>query len=80
MLTPQFSLRRLLLLVTACAVVSLILASGSRGYQWGLALSIAFGAAVALLLLYGLTYAMIQGLGLALARFQDRGKPDVTGR
>ena len=55
MLVPQFSLRMLLALVTACAGISLILSFGAKGRAW----AIATAMGVALLALMLVTYAFV---------------------
>ena len=72
MLAPQYSLRRLLALVTVCAFGCLIFAAAISGQLWAVAVSLAMGGVVVLLLVYGLTFAVVRGIGIALDRRRGR--------
>lgn len=68
MLTPQYSIRHLLLLVTLSAVVCLVAAVAARGYLWAVALSVALLSAMALLVIQGVLYIVTRTIGMALGR------------
>lgn len=76
MLTPQYSVRHLLLLVTLSAVVCLVPAVAARGYLWAIALSVALCGAIVLLAIQGLLYVVTRSIGAALGR---RGAKATSG-
>jgi len=69
MLIPQYTIRWLLGVTTACAGVFSILALGVRGVVWAAAVSIALGSLVILMLLYALLFALIWGVAMAVPRW-----------
>jgi len=72
---PQFSLFRLLALITLCGVLSLIPASTPEGRAGAVAAVLAVGSALIFLGIYGLLYLLTQGLARVLAR---RRRPVVA--
>jgi len=72
MLTPQFSLRRLLLIVTVSAVLCLIPAAAARGYLWGVGLALALVAAFVLAGLQVLLFAVSRLVGIVIERQEAR--------
>lgn len=72
MLAPQFSLRRLLALVTVSGVGCFAAAFAPRGHVWALAVLVAFAGLALLLLICGLTYLLILAIGDLLERRQRR--------
>lgn len=72
MLTPQFSLRRLLLIVTVSAVLCLIPAVATRGYLWGVGLALALGGEFVLAGIQVLLFAMSRVVGVYVEKQQAR--------
>lgn len=66
--TPQFSLRRLLVLVTVCAVLCLIPILTGNAKLWAAGVVVAVVAAALLLAVNAALYAVVQILGRTLAR------------
>ncbi len=64
MLTPQFSLRRLLLIVTVCAVLCLVPVVASRGYIWAVGLVLALAGAIVLAAIQIVLFAVVRGVGV----------------
>jgi F0F1-type ATP synthase assembly protein I len=72
MLTPQFSVRQLLLLVALSAMVCLVPALAAQGRQWAIALSAALFGGMALLVIGGLLTVATRTLGAAFGRRRTR--------
>ncbi len=72
MLTPQFSLRRLLLIVTVSAVLCLIPALATRGYLWGVGLALALAGALVLAGLQILLFALSRVVAVYVEKQQAR--------
>ena len=68
MLAPQYSLRRLLALVTASGFGCLVLALAVRGQMWAVAIAIGMLGLVVTILVCGLLFAVTRLLGLAFGR------------
>jgi hypothetical protein len=66
--TPRFTLRRLLLLVTVCAVLSLVPAVAARGTLWIAGVATAAFAGVVLLVLGVLLYVLVMLAGHLINR------------
>jgi hypothetical protein len=77
MLTPQYSVRHLLVAVTLAAVVCLVPAMAARGHDWAIALSVALYGAVVLLLTVGLLCAATRASGALVRRARLRAEPDA---
>jgi hypothetical protein len=75
MLTPQYSVRHLLLAITLAAVVCLVPALAARGHAWALALSVALYGAAVLLLTVGLLCAATRAIGALARRPRSRAEP-----
>jgi hypothetical protein len=76
MLASQYSLRRLLGLVTVSGFCCLIVATGMHGHLLAAGLAVAlFGLAVAMFV-YGVLFALLSCLGWA----RNRRKPSPTAR
>ncbi|REK08937.1 MAG: hypothetical protein DWQ37_18905 [Planctomycetota bacterium] len=75
MLTPQFSLRRLLFVVTVCAVLCLVPAVATRGYVWAIAAAFAMAGIGVLFAIQALLYVVSRGLGAALSRGPTNDEP-----
>jgi hypothetical protein len=73
MLIPRFSLRSLLLLITAISVFCLIVAQACRGQAW----AIGFSLAVAYLALAFVVYGVLFGLAYLLAALRGRARTRV---
>ena len=71
MLTPQYSVRQLLLLVALSAVVCLVPALAARGHQWAVALAAALFGTMALLVIAGLLTVVTRVLGAAFGRRRE---------
>jgi hypothetical protein len=71
MLTPQYSVRQLLLLVALSAVACLVPALAAQGHQWAVALAAGLFGAMALLVTAGLLTVVTRGLGMAFGRRRD---------
>jgi hypothetical protein len=56
MFAPQFTTRRLLLLVGACSVFFMVVAAAVRGQLWAACISLAVAALVLTFLLYAVTF------------------------
>lgn len=68
MLAPQYSLRRLLAIVTLSGFFCLIAAAGMRGYLLAAGFAVAmFGLAVAMFV-YGMLFALLSFFGWAMDR------------
>ena len=74
MLAPQFTLRRLLALVTASGFVCLILAAAVRGQLWAVAVVIALVALVVTILVHAALFVATRAVALALD-YGKRRKP-----
>ncbi len=72
MLSPQFSLRRLLLFVTVCAVLCLVPAVAAQGYLWALAFATGLAGALALLAVQSALYLLTCATGTLLALVRNR--------
>ena len=66
--TPRFTLRRLLLLVTVCAVLSLVPAAAGQGTLWIAGLAMALFAGAMLLVVGGLLYVLTMLAGQVVSR------------
>ena len=66
--TPRFTLRRLLLLVTVCAALSLVPAVAVQGTLWIAGVAMAAFAGVVLMLLGMLLYLLTTLVGQLLSR------------
>jgi predicted outer membrane lipoprotein len=80
MLIPQFSIRWLLGVTTACAVVFSIVALGVRGSAWATAVSVGIGSMVILGLVYALAFGVVWAFSVATvplsrARVRSGGSP-----
>ena len=60
MLTPQYSLRRLLILVTLSAIACLVVGLAARGSIWALAVSMGLLGGGVLVIIQGLTYLAVR--------------------
>lgn len=72
MLAPQYSLRRLLAVVTASAVVCLVVGAANWGQMWALAVAFALVGAVILMLVHGVLFVLVRGLGRIFDRRRQR--------
>jgi hypothetical protein len=68
MLAPQFSLRRLLALVTFSGFVCLVVAAAVKGHMWAVAVVIALSGLVVTIFVHGLLFVLTRGIGAALDR------------
>jgi hypothetical protein len=68
MLAPQFSLRRLLALVTLSGFVCLIVAAALRGQMWAVAVVIALLGLAVTIFVHGVLFVVTRGIGAALDR------------
>ncbi len=66
--TPRFTLRRLLLLVTVCAVLSLVPAAAGQGTLWIVGLAMALFSGAMLLVVGGLLYVLTMLAGNLVSR------------
>ena len=78
MLTPQYSVRHLLLAVTLAAAVCLVPAMAARGHDWAVALSVALYGLAALLLTLGLLCGVTRAVGGLFARGNTGAAPAAT--
>jgi hypothetical protein len=80
MLIPRFSLRSILSVVTALCFFFLVLSAANRGQTWAIAVSIAVGTGIAMLLIYAALFllawllAWVTGAGRSLQLWAT-GKP-----
>ena len=79
MLTPQFTLRRLLLIVTVCAVLSLVPTVAARGYLWAVALAMALLGAAVLAAVSAAGFVITRGLAVLVERNQAQAKRAERG-
>lgn len=68
MLAPQFTLRRLLGVVSACAVACCALGFAARGQLWAVAVAMALFGFVVMLGCYVLVYTVVRLLGAVIER------------
>ena len=73
MLIPQFSVRWLLGVTTACAVVFSIVALAVRGSAWAAAVSVGIGSLVILVLVHGLLFAVVWAFSVATSPLGRKG-------
>ena len=79
MLTPQFTLRRLLFIVTVCAVLSLVPTIAARGYLWAVALAMALLGALVLAVVSAAGFVLTRGLAVLVERNQAAAKRTERG-
>lgn len=72
MLIPQFTLRWLLGVTAAAAVIASIVALGLRGHGWAQGASIALGTLAAAMLVYALLFAFVWRLAALTDLFRRR--------
>jgi hypothetical protein len=72
MITPQYSVRGLLILVTASAALCLVLALAARGHVGAVAACVAIAGGVVMALVYGLSLAVTLALCQVVGRRNDR--------
>ena len=70
--TPRFTLRRLLLLVTLCAVFSLVPAAATQGTLWIAGVAMAATAGVVLLVVGVLLYVLTMLAGQLISRIRHQ--------
>ena len=81
MLAPQYSLRRLLGLVTLSGFFCLIAAAGMRGHLLAAGFAIAIFGLVVAMLVYGMSFVLLSCLGWAIdRRNRSRGSQTPTER
>jgi hypothetical protein len=68
MLAPQYSLRRLLALVTLSALACLVLAAAIWGHLWAVAAAITMLGLVVTIAVHGLSFLLIRAIGLVIDR------------
>jgi hypothetical protein len=68
MLAPQFTLRRLLGVVSVCAVACCALGFAARGQLWAVAIAMALLGLVLMMGCYVLVYMVMRLLGAAIER------------
>lgn len=74
-LIPQYSLRWLLLIMTAAAVAFSVVALALRGHPWAIGAAVGLLALVVLGLIYGVTFALFWLVAELLAVFQQQRPP-----
>jgi len=73
MLIPQFSIRVLLAVTTACAVVFSIVGLAVRGSAWATAVSVGIGSLAILVLVSGVLFAVVWLFSVATSTLGRRG-------
>jgi len=73
MLIPQYSIRVLLAVTTACAVVFSIVGLAVRGSGWATAVSVGIGALAILVLVSGALFAVVWVFSVATSTLRRRG-------
>jgi hypothetical protein len=68
MLAPQYSLRRLLALVTLSALACLVFAAAIWGHLWAAAAAIAMLGLVVTIAVHGLSFLLIRAIGFVIDR------------
>lgn len=76
MLIPQFSIRLLLVVMTACAGVFSIVALGVQGHMWAVGISVALGALALVMLVYALMFGLVWTLSGLATRLRPDAKDD----
>ena len=71
MLAPQFTTRRMLLLISGCSVLFLVLSMAVRGHYWAIAVSLGMGS----ILLTFLAFALFFQVSFVLAKFLGLLRP-----
>lgn len=79
MLIPQFSIRTLMLLTAAAAVVSLVFAMAVRGQDWAIAASAGVLALAGTFLVFACTFLVVWSLGRLFAAFFPAPPRDDAG-
>jgi hypothetical protein len=77
MLAPQYSLRRLLAVVTLSGFVCLIVGAAFWGKMWGVAAVLALVGFVVLMMVHGALFVLVRVLGLVLDRQRQARQPEV---
>jgi hypothetical protein len=75
MLLPQFTTRRLLAIISACAVFFLVLSMAVQGRTWAIAVSIVGGAALLTLVLFALLFQMAYVLAQLMGTVRKPQRP-----
>ncbi len=71
MATPQFSLRRLLLLVTIAGILCIVPAVAAQGLLWSIAPAMMLAGAVVLALVGAVMFAVIGGVAASVVRGRE---------
>jgi hypothetical protein len=79
MLTPQFTLRRLLLIVTVFAVLSLVPTVAARGYLWAVCLAMAILGAFVLAAISAVGFLITRALAAVVERSDAAKMPMNRG-
>ena len=72
MLIPQYTIRRLLVITAACALVFSVFGLAARGHLWAIAVSVAIAAGAAACLVYAAVFGVVWALGSAIVPVQER--------
>lgn len=84
MLIPQFSLRWLLAVMTACAVVFSIFGLAVRGSHWAAGVSIAIVSLAVVMLIYAVVFGLVWAFSVVTSQFRHgsagSGRSPFAGR
>jgi hypothetical protein len=75
MLAPQYTLRRLLAIVTLSAFVCLVVAAAIQGHLWAAAVALALAGLAVMMMVYGLLFILVRGIGALLDRRKQLPTP-----
>jgi hypothetical protein len=75
MLVPQFTTRRLLAIISACAVFFLVLSLAVQGRVWAIAISVAVGSAVLAMILFALLFQLAYVLATLIGSVRKPQRP-----
>lgn len=79
MLIPRYSLARMLLIVTVCAVISLIISFAVRAQPWALGISLALATLALCMLIYALSFIVAYGMATLRGSMSAGGKLRARG-
>ena len=72
MLIPQYTIRRLLVITAACALVFSVFGLAARGHPWAIAVSVAVAAGAGACLVYAAVFGAVWALGSAIGPIQEK--------
>ena len=73
MLIPQFTIRWLMIVTAACAVVFSVLGLAYQGYPWAIGVSVAVATGAVMMLVYAAVFGLIWLVGGMVSSPRQRG-------